>query len=135
MNVRMSSIEMVVTAWRGWQYACELQVYVFDNRGQGISTDADPAPLTIDSMAASTVDLITALGLGKPDIWGTSMGGAITLTILAEHPGAVRRAVSVAGFPGGNATNAPQVPLSQIYVHNHMWSSHQFIRALSTWVL
>lgn len=86
-----------------------MQVYVFDNCGQGLSVDTDPAPLTIHTMASSTVDLIKALGLSQPDIWGTSMGGAITLEILAEHGGAVRRAVSVAGLPGGNATYTPQV--------------------------
>ena len=86
------------------------QVYVFDNRGQGLSVDADPAPLTIQSMAASTVELISALGLSKPDIWGTSMGGDITLAILTLHSGTVRRAVSLAGTPAGNATWIPQVP-------------------------
>ena len=86
-----------------------MQVYLFDNRGQGLSTDVDPSPLTIQSMAASTVDLIGALGLEAPDIWGTSMGGDITLTILARHPGAVRRAVSLAGSPGGNSTYTPKV--------------------------
>ena len=86
-----------------------MQVYVFDNRGQGLSVDTDPAPLTIQSMAASTVDLIKALGLSKPDIWGTAMGGAVTLAILTEHPGTVRRAVTVSALPGGNATYTPQV--------------------------
>ena len=82
---------------------------MFDNRGQGMSTDADPSPLTIDSMAASTVDLITALGVRQPDIWGTSMGGDVVLTIVAKHPGAVRRAVSLAGSPGGNSSAIPKV--------------------------
>lgn len=86
-----------------------MQVYVFDNRGQGFSTDSDPSPLTIDSMASSTVELIKALGLSQPDIWGTSMGADITLTIVAKHPGAVRRAVSLAGSPGGNSTYTPKV--------------------------
>ena len=90
---------------------------VFDNRSQGLSTDTDvPAPVTIQSMAASTVDLIKALGLGKPDVWGTSLGGAVVLAMLTNHAGTVRRAVSLAGFPGGNTTQ--QVRL----VRAHPWS-------------
>lgn len=85
-------------------------MYIFDNRGQGNSTDNSTAPLTIQSMADSTVDLIRALGLQSPDIWGYSMGGAIVLTMLTHYPvGTVRRAVVIAGPPGGNATAAPQV--------------------------
>lgn len=88
----------------GFQNLICMQVMVYDHRGQGLSSDSDPAPLTVQSMAASTVDLIKALGLGRPDVWGESLGGAIALTILTSQPGAVRRVVSQGGFPGGNTT-------------------------------
>ena len=86
------------------------QIYVFDNRGQGLSIDSDPSLLTIQSMAASTVDFIRALKLKtKPDIYGYSLGGFVTLTLLTQNGDAVRRAVSQAGSPGGNITYTPQV--------------------------
>ena len=75
-----------------------------------MSVDRDPAPLTIQSLAASTAGFIAALKLGtKPDIYGFSLGGFIVLTLLAQNGSCVRRAVSESGSPGGNSSYTPDV--------------------------
>ncbi|MGD0607989.1 MAG: alpha/beta hydrolase [Streptosporangiaceae bacterium] len=49
------------------------RVVTFDNAGVG-PTAALPVPLSIDAMASQTSALISALGLGRPDVLGWSMG-------------------------------------------------------------
>lgn len=78
------------------------QVTIFDNRGIGFSTDTATSPLTMESMADSTVNLITALGLSKPDIVGWSMGGEIALTIAVRHGDKVNKVVAIAADPGSS---------------------------------
>jgi len=78
------------------------QVTIFDNRGIGYSTDADPEEEnTILGYADSTVDLIDALGLEQPDILGWSLGGFITLTLVTSFPEAVNRVVLADTSAGG----------------------------------
>ncbi len=78
------------------------QVTIFDNRGIGFSTDADPAEMaTVEGFADSTVDLMDALGLEQPDILGWSLGGIITLTLVANYPDMVNRVVLADTSSGG----------------------------------
>jgi pimeloyl-ACP methyl ester carboxylesterase len=79
--------------------ALRFRVVVFDNAGIG-STKALPSPLTVDAMANQTSALISALGLGRPDVLGWSMGGMIAQALAVLHPGQVRRLVLCATFPG-----------------------------------
>ena len=58
------------------------------------------ATLTIDAMADQTSALIDALGLGRPDVLGWSMGGMIAQALAVLHPSQVRRLVLCATFPG-----------------------------------
>ena len=78
------------------------QVVIFDNAGMG-RTQPLPAPLTIDAMADQTSALISALGLGRPNILGWSMGGMIAQALAVRHPTQVRRLVLCATFPGTGA--------------------------------
>lgn len=80
------------------------QVTIFDNRGIGFSTDSSAAPLTMRSMADSTVELIDALGLSRPDILGWSMGGEIALTIAVKHGDKVGKVVAVSADAGSPHT-------------------------------
>jgi pimeloyl-ACP methyl ester carboxylesterase len=82
------------------------RVVIFDNAGVG-RTQALPAPLTIDAMANQTSALIDALGLGRPDVLGWSMGGAIAQALAVLHPAQVRRLVLCATFPGTGRIAAP----------------------------
>ena len=82
------------------------RVVIFDNAGVG-RTRALPAPLTIDAMANQTSALISALGLGKPDVLGWSMGGTIAQAVAVLHPAKVRRLVLCATFPGTGKITPP----------------------------
>lgn len=85
------------------------QVTIFDNRGIGFSTDTATGPLTMESMADSTAELIGALGLSKPDIVGWSMGGEIALTIAIKHGDKVNKVVAISADPGSpNAVYAAE---------------------------
>lgn len=61
------------------------QVITFDNRGAGKSKEVDQ-PITLSMMADDVIDLIKALDLKFPHIFGHSMGGVIA-QILAERYG------------------------------------------------
>ena len=82
------------------------RVVIFDNAGVG-QTQALPAPLTIDAMADQASALIDALGLGRPDVLGWSMGGMIAQALAVLHPAQVRRLVLCATFPGTGTAVVP----------------------------
>jgi pimeloyl-ACP methyl ester carboxylesterase len=82
------------------------RVVMFDNAGVG-HTQALPAPLTIDAMADQTSALINTLGLGRTDVMGWSMGGAIAQALAVLHPAQVRRLVLCATFPGTGTGQQP----------------------------
>jgi pimeloyl-ACP methyl ester carboxylesterase len=93
--------------------ALHFRVVVFDNAGIG-STRALPSPLTVDAMANQTSALISALGLGRPDVLGWSMGGMIAQALAVLHPGQVRRLVLCATFPGVGTVIPPQAKINDL---------------------
>jgi pimeloyl-ACP methyl ester carboxylesterase len=93
--------------------AMHYRVVIFDNAGIG-STQALPAPLTIDAMADQTSALIRALGLGRPDVLGWSMGGMIAQALAVLHPAQVRRLVLCATFPGVGTLVPPQAAINDL---------------------
>jgi pimeloyl-ACP methyl ester carboxylesterase len=82
------------------------RVVIFDNAGVG-PTRALPAPLSIDEMANQTSALITALGLGRPDILGWSMGSMIAQALAVLHPDQVNRLILCASYPGNGTAVRP----------------------------
>jgi pimeloyl-ACP methyl ester carboxylesterase len=90
------------------------RVVIFDNAGVG-ETRALPAPLTIDAMADQTSALIDALGLGRADVLGWSMGGMIAEALAIRHPAQVLRLVLCATFPGtGKVVQPSQAAIDAI---------------------
>ena len=89
------------------------RVVVFDNAGIG-GTKALPSPLTVDAMANQTSALISALGLGRADVLGWSMGGMIAQALAVLHPGQVRRLVLCAMFPGEGTVIPPQAKINDL---------------------
>ncbi len=83
------------------------RVTIFDNRGIGRSVDTSPDQLTIDTMADSTVALIEALGIHKPDILSWSMGAETALTIGLRHSNKVGKLILVGSDAGGPNTLPP----------------------------
>jgi pimeloyl-ACP methyl ester carboxylesterase len=86
--------------------ANRFRVVIFDNAGVG-RTQALPAPLTIDAMADQTSALINALGLGRPNVLGWSMGSMIAEALAIRHPSQVRRLLLCAAFPGNGTVARP----------------------------
>jgi pimeloyl-ACP methyl ester carboxylesterase len=87
--------------------AQHFRVVVFDNAGVG-QTAALPAPLSVPEMAGQTSALIDALGLGRCDVLGWSMGGLIAQSLAITHPAEVRRLVLAATQAGtGKAVPVP----------------------------
>src|SRR6202044_2779128 len=86
---------------------------VLANAGIG-STTALPSPLTIDAMANQTSALIAALGMGRPDVLGWSMGGMIAQALAVLHPAQVRRLVLCATFPGVGGVTPPQAAINDL---------------------
>jgi pimeloyl-ACP methyl ester carboxylesterase len=75
------------------------RVVMFDNAGIG-RTRQLPVTASIDDMADQTSALITALRLGRPDVLGWSLGGAVAQALAVRHPAQVRGLVLCATFPG-----------------------------------
>ncbi len=82
------------------------RVVIFDNAGIG-RTQSLRVPLTIDAMANQTGALINALGLGRPDVLGWSMGTAVAQALAVLHPSEVRALVLCAPYPGNGGVVLP----------------------------
>lgn len=83
------------------------EVVILDNAGIG-QTHSLAAPLTIDEMAQQTSALIIALGLGRTDVLGWSMGTMIAQALTVLHPTQVNRLVLCAGYPGTGTVEPAQ---------------------------
>ena len=74
------------------------RVITVDLQGHGGTADVD-RPLRPETMADDVAALIDHLGLGRADVMGYSLGGAVALRTAIQHPERVRRLVLVAiGF-------------------------------------
>jgi len=84
------------------------RVVMFDNSGVG-RTQELPQPFSVDAMADQASALIAALGLGRPDVLGWSMGGMIAQALAVLHPAQVRHLVLCATYPGSGQAVMPPV--------------------------
>ena len=86
--------------------AAHHRVVMFDNSGVGLTRQL-AAPFSIDDMANQTSALISTLRLGRPDVLGWSLGGAVAQALAVLHPGQVGRLVLCATFPGNGSDRQP----------------------------
>jgi len=71
------------------RFAGKYTVYAIDSRGHGKSGQVKE--LHYADMADDVAAFITALGLGKPMLYGFSDGGIIGLLLAIKHPGLLSR--------------------------------------------
>jgi len=76
------------------------ETIVFDNRGMGLSGEAE-LPFTIADMAADTAGLLDALELESVHVAGISMGGMIAQELALAHPERIRTLAIGASYCGG----------------------------------
>ncbi|GAA4896327.1 alpha/beta fold hydrolase [Actinomycetospora straminea] len=68
------------------------QVIAADFQGHGRTNDLD-RPLSSAALAGDVVALLAHLGVPRVDVFGFSIGGAVTLQLAVHHPELVRRIV------------------------------------------
>ena len=93
------------------------RITTFDNRGVGRSATPD-GPFLITDFAADTAALIETLGLQRPHIVGSSMGGAIAQELALARPELVRSLVL-------NGTWCRGDRFFKEVIRNWMWSAEQ----------
>jgi 3-oxoadipate enol-lactonase len=76
------------------------EVFIFDNRGMGLSGRAE-LPFTIADLAADTAGLFDALELESAHVVGISMGGMIAQELALAHPERIRTLTIGASYCGG----------------------------------
>src|SRR4051812_876748 len=74
-------------------------VIAFDNTGVGASGGSVPADIA--QMGTDAIRIIRALGLGKVELLGFSLGGAVGQMVSLQDPGLVRRLILAGTGPRG----------------------------------
>lgn len=95
------------------------RVIAADFQGHGRTNDID-RPLRTADLASDVVGLLGHLGIGKVDVFGFSVGGAVALHLAVRHPELVRKLIvsSVAFRPegdrGGNSEAVAEMTVDMI---------------------
>ena len=78
------------------------QVIATDFQAHGRTNDID-RPLSSADLASDVIGLLDHLGLGRVDVFGFSVGGAVALQLAIEHPALIRKLIvsSVSFRPDG----------------------------------
>jgi pimeloyl-ACP methyl ester carboxylesterase len=79
--------------------SAQRHIIVFDNRGVGGSGGSTPK--TVEEMARDAIAFIGALGFGKVDLLGFSLGGFVAQVIAQQQPGLVRKIILAGTGPAG----------------------------------
>jgi len=74
--------------------AGEYTVVTYDPRGLGDSTRDDTGDVTPEQQASDVHQLVSALGGGPADVFGSSGGAVVGLALVTAHPGQVRTLVA-----------------------------------------
>ena len=90
--VLLHGVGLDLTMWDGVidALAADRQVVRFDMLGHGRTLDPS-GDRSIGDFVAQLLEVVDALGLGRPDLAGLSMGGMVSLAAAARHPSTFRR--------------------------------------------
>lgn len=112
--------------------ADRFHVFAPDLPGFGESEKPSPAryPYGIETFAEAIADLVAAFELGRAAVLGHAMGGAVALTLAAEHPELVQRLVLVDAlcypFPLTPGLRLPLVPVLGGFVFKQLFGRSLF---------
>jgi pimeloyl-ACP methyl ester carboxylesterase len=109
-------------------FAERREVILFDNAGIGASSGETPA--SIPAMGTDATSFIRALGIGKTDILGYSIGGKVAQEIVVQAPDLVRKLILVGTGPRGADTSASKSAeiFSATYdPPEHLWIAAHFL--------
>lgn len=112
--------------------AKHFRVIAVDLPGFGDSEKPPPAryPYGIEAFAEAVADVIAAMGLGRVSLLGHSMGGAIALTVAAEHPELVEKLVVINGlvypFPLDFKARLPLLPVVGPFLFKQLYGRSLF---------
>jgi 3-oxoadipate enol-lactonase len=89
------------TMWAGVlpQLTSDFRVLTFDSRGQGRSDAPEEGPYSTALLAEDARELFQSLEIQTPWLAGLSNGSAISLELLANHPGEFAGAVLTSAAP------------------------------------
>jgi pimeloyl-ACP methyl ester carboxylesterase len=104
------------------------EVILFDNAGIGASSGRTPT--SFPAMAADAISFINALGIGKADVLGYSIGGKIAQEIAVQAPDLVRKLILVGTGPRGADTAASKAEEIFAVTYDppeHLWIAAHFL--------
>ena len=108
--------------------AQQREVILFDNAGIGASSGQTPA--SIPAMATDAIAFIKALGIGKTDILGYSIGGKVAQEIAVQAPDLVRKLILVGTGPRGAdtaASKSAEIFAATYDPPEHLWIAAHFL--------
>jgi len=111
--------------------AKDREVILFNNAG--ISSSSGEVPTTIEGMAGNAAAFIKALGLGRVDLLGFSLGGLVAQELTLTEPGLVRRLILVGTGPRSGEGMASLTPEAQeIFGSTYDQPDHLWLRVFFT---
>ena len=78
------------------RFARTRPVIALDARGHGRTPDI-PGPITYELLADDAAGALAALGVGKADVLGYSMGGTVAIAMAVRHPERVNKLITLSG--------------------------------------
>lgn len=103
------------------------EVILFDNAGIGASSGETPA--SFPRAASDAIAFITALGIGKADVLGYSIGGKIAQEIAVQAPDLVRKLILEGTGPRGadtTASRSAEIFAGRYDPPEHLWLAVHF---------
>ena len=103
------------------------EVILFNNAG--VSSSSGKVPASFREMGANAIGFIKALGLGKVDVLGFSIGGMVAQEITAQAPELVRRLILVGTGPRGadmSTSRSAEIFAGAYDPPEHLWLAVHF---------